>query len=326
MVANHGGDGVRGRPDNRMMKRLAKHRHRRNKGMLAVITFLTLNVNGNAQLLRPADINALPSKPADARIAYGSDPLQFADLRLPPGKGPHPVAIIIHGGCWVSNYADLQNTAAQADALRDAGVATWNIEYRRNDNPGGGWPGTFQDVARAADHLRQISGQYKLDLKRVVATGHSAGGHLALWLAARRRLPKSSELHTSDPLVLTGVVVNGGPGDLEAARMHMSSPCGSDVIAGLMGGTEADQPNRYAQGSPVRLLPLGVPQIFLTGEHDQVVPANFADDYGAKARAAGDTVQHEVIGGVGHHEYNAPRSAAFAAVKRAVLSLLQANK
>jgi acetyl esterase/lipase len=236
------------------------------------------------------------------------------------------VAIIIHGGCWVSKFADLQNTAAQADALRDAGIATRNIEYRRNDDPGGGWPGTFHDVARAADHLREIAGKYNLDLKRVVAMGHSAGGHLALWLAARARLPKTSELYSPRPLPIAGVVVNGGPGDLEAAREHMKSPCGSDVISALMGGGEQQVPQRYAQGSPVRLLPLGVPQIFLSGEHDQVVPANFADDYGAKARAAGDRVQHEVIAGAGHHEYNAPTSVAFPAVKRAVLSLLEPKK
>jgi len=291
-------------------------------GLIAML----LPAGSSAQLLRPGDIDKLPSKAADQRIAYGSEPLQFADLRLPPGKGPHPVAIILHGGCWVSKFADLQNTAAQADALRDAGVATWNVEYRRNDDPGGGWPGTFHDVARAADHLREIAGKYNLDLKRVVAVGHSAGGHLALWLAARGRLPKTSELYSPRPLALAGVVVNGGPGDLEAAREHMKSPCGSDVISALMGGTEKDVPQRYAQGSPVRLLPLGVPQIFLTGEHDQVVPANFADNYGAQARTAGDRVQHEVIGGAGHHEYNAPNSVAFPAVKRAVLLLLEPKK
>lgn len=304
-------------------------RGRRQWGVRSLTTALIamlLPLGGAAQLLRPADVNALPSKPADQRIAYGTDALQFADLRLPKSKGPHPVAIIIHGGCWVSQFADLQNTAAQADALRDAGVATWNIEYRRNDNPGGGWPGTFQDAGRAADHLREIAARYNLDLKRVVTVGHSAGGHLALWLAARARLPKTSELYSPKPLAIAGVVVNGGPGDLEAAREHMKSPCGGDVISGLMGGAEAQVPQRYAQGSPVRLLPLGVPQIFITGEHDQVVPANFADDYGAKARAAGDAVQHEVVGGVGHHEYNAPRTPAFAAVERAVLSLVQDKK
>lgn len=152
-----------------------------------------------AQYLNPSDVNALPSKPPDARIFYGRDPLQFGDLRLPKGSGPHPVAIVIHGGCWLSAMADLRNTAALADALRDNGVATWNIEYRREDSPGGGWPGTFQDVAHAADFLRQIALKYSLDLGRVVALGHSSGGHLALWLAARHRLPGDSECMQRSP-------------------------------------------------------------------------------------------------------------------------------
>jgi acetyl esterase/lipase len=99
------------------------------------------------QRLRPRDVDALPSKKADARIAYGADPLQFGELRLPAGSGPFPVGVVIHGGCWVSKFATLQNTSAMADALRDSGVATWNVEYRRLDNDGGGWPGTFADIA-----------------------------------------------------------------------------------------------------------------------------------------------------------------------------------
>lgn len=109
-----------------------------------------------AQRLRPRDIDRLPSRDADARISYDTrDPLQFGELRLPKGPGPFPVAIVIHGGCWVSKFATLQNTAALADGLRDAGVATWNVEYRRLDNPGGGWPGTFADVAAAAITFRR---------------------------------------------------------------------------------------------------------------------------------------------------------------------------
>ncbi len=106
----------------------------------------------------------------------------------------------MHGGCWVHGYAAAQNSAALADALRDAGLATWNVEYRRRDNPGGGWPGTFLDVAHAADSLRALASRYPLDLTRVVATGHSAGGQLALWLAARPKIPVGSPLHTANPL------------------------------------------------------------------------------------------------------------------------------
>lgn len=163
---------------------------RRLTAALIGVTSLAAVLAG--QGLRPADVNALPSRPADARVTYGADPLQFGDLRLPSGKGPFPVAVVIHGGCWVSTFATLQNTAAMADALRDAGIATWNVEYRRLDNPGGGWPGTFTDVGIAADHVRVLAKTYPLDLSRVLAVGHSAGGHLALWLAGRSAAPPSS--------------------------------------------------------------------------------------------------------------------------------------
>ena len=170
--------------------------------VLAVVT-LTAAVPP-AQRLRPADVDRLPSKPADTRIPYGSDPLQFGELRLPKGSGPFPLAVVIHGGCWVRTYATLQNTAALADSLRDAGIATWNIEYRRVDDPGGGWPGTFTDIADAIDLVRVIARDHPIDLSRVVTVGHSAGAHLALWAAARGRLAKDSQVYRGNPLPLRG--------------------------------------------------------------------------------------------------------------------------
>src|SRR5262245_22730068 len=182
-----------------------------------------------AQGLGPSDVDRLPSKPADARIKYGDDPLQFGDLRLPPGKGPFPVAIIVHGGCWVSAIANLQNTAALSDALRDAAVATWNVEYRRLGDPGGGWPNTLTDVAAAADHVRVLASKYPLNLEHVVAAGHSAGGHLALWLAARPRLSPKSALYRDNPLRLSAAIALGGPGDLRNFTTYGADICGSAV-------------------------------------------------------------------------------------------------
>lgn len=274
------------------------------------------------RFLRPAEVNALPSKPADRRIAYGPDSVQFADLRIPAGPGPHPVAIVVHGGCWVRAFATLQNTAALADALRDQGIASWNVEYRRIDHPGGGWPGTYRDVGAAADQLRLIAEEHHLDLSRVIALGHSAGGHLALWLAARPRLAPGAELATPAPLRLRGAISLGGPGDLAAFEPFDQEPCGRDVIAGLMGGKPAEVPGRYAQGSPAELLPLGVPQILVTGAEDRVVAARFGDAYAEAARSAGDSVQHLVVGEAAHHEYNAPGSPAWPAVLGAVRRLL----
>lgn len=272
--------------------------------------------------LRPADINALPSKPADARIHYGPDKMEFADLRLPRGPGPFPVAIVLHGGCWVSKFAGLQNTAALADALRDAGIATWNVEYRAEDNPGGGWPGTFADAARAADKLRDIAAQYSLDTTRVIAVGHSAGGHLALWLAARHRLPTSSPLYVEDPLQLRGVVILGGVADLAAFRDFGKTPCEGDVVGKLLGGGPDRVPGRYRQASPAEMLPLGVPQILIEGAEDETVPARFARAYAAAARRAGDKVRVIIVANSAHHEYNAPGAPPWPYIKQAVFSLL----
>jgi len=138
------------------------------------------------------EVLALPATPANARIAYGSAPTQFGELWVPPGPGPHPVAVVIHGGCWSAEYGEAHIRPVCA-ALARAGVAAWCLEYRRVGDEGGGWPGTFEDVARGADHLRAIAPAHGLDLQRVVAVGHSAGGHLALWLAGRAREERHRE-------------------------------------------------------------------------------------------------------------------------------------
>lgn len=151
-----------------------------------------------AELLKPREVDAIPAAPPDHTLAYGADPNQFAQLFLPQGRGPFPVAVVIHGGCW-KKFADLKNTVPMSDALRQAGVATWNIEYRRVDSEGGGWPGTYLDVAAAIDYLRTIAPKYQLDLNQVITVGHSAGGHLALWAAARQRLPEHSPLYRERP-------------------------------------------------------------------------------------------------------------------------------
>jgi acetyl esterase/lipase len=272
--------------------------------------------------MRPRDVDALPSKPPDTRIPYGKDDLQFGELRLPKGKGPFPVAVVIHGGCWVAKFASTQNTAALADALRDAGIATWNIEYRRADNPGGGWPGTFADIGAGTDLLRQVAKEHPLDLSRVVTVGHSAGGHLALWAAARSRLPKTSPLYTQSPLPLRAAIALGGPGDLRAFRAYDEKICGTEVIDQLMGGTPETVPDRYAQGSPSELLPLGVRQILIVGVNDGVMPPPEREMYAAKATKAGDRAEVMEVPG-GHFEVIAPTSAAWPTVRDTILAAFQ---
>ncbi len=275
-----------------------------------------------AQNLTVQDILKLPVPPADHRIAYGSGPLQFGDLRLPGGTGPYPVAIVIHGGCWRSKY-NLDHIASFCDALARSGVATWSLEYRRIGDPGGGWPGTFQDVARGTDHLRALVRGYSLDLSRVIAVGHSAGGHLALWLAARRRLSKDGPIYSADPLPLRGVISLAGVADLR--RAEADGVC-RDAVIQLLGGTAAKVSERFRQSSPIELLPLGVPQRLIHGVSDHTVPLDLVRQYETAARKSGDDVKLTVLEEAGHFELIAPRSSAWPTVEGAVLSLLGAEK
>jgi len=282
----------------------------------------TLNMASYAWHFSSADVAGLHSTLADQRIQYGASPSQFVDLRMPKSLGLHPVAIILHGGCWLSSAADLKNTAALADALRDNGFATWNVEYRSEDNRGGGWPGTFEDVATATDYLRKIHRSYALDLNRVIVIGHSAGGHLALWLAGRNHLSESSPLYHKNPLALRGVIALGGVTDLSLARKPAVKVCGTDVIGRLLGGNEEAIAQHYHEASPIELLPLKVPQILIYGTDDHVTPLEATDAYVTKAKKLGDKIQVTRIPGAAHQEYIVPHAVTWPAVLAAAQSLV----
>jgi len=182
-----------------------------------------MNCNGQPRL-NSNDILKLPSQPPAAKVSYGPASQQYAELRLPAGKGPFPVVVVIHGGCWIQ-YATTEYTSHLASALTKEGWATWNLEYRRAHEEGGAWPGTFLDTAHGIDALRNTAAKYPLDLNRVVAMGHSAGGQLALWAAGRTRIPPGSEIHTANPLPLRGVVSLAGIADMRAYAEHGPSDC-----------------------------------------------------------------------------------------------------
>ncbi len=277
------------------------------------------------RLMTPQDLTAVPARPADMRVEYGSDSNQFGELRIPAGRGPHPVVVLIHGGCFKAAYASLRDLAPMGDALKAQGVATWNVEYRRLGQPGGGWPGTYQDVGHAVDQLRALAETYRLDLNRVVFVGHSAGGHLAMWAASRSRIPPSSALYVKDPLKVRGVVDLAGPVDLSANIDGYEGLCKDTVITSLLGGTPATVPERYAQASPRRLLPVGVPQVLIVGQYEEFVPLALAQEYVAAARQAGDTVQLEVISGVGHFEIASPQASTWPRVRSSIRALLEST-
>ena len=273
----------------------------------------------DAQGVSFQDVLALPATPADARIAYGPGPQQFGELWLPRARGLHPVAIVVHGGCWRSQYGEAHVRPVCA-ALARAGIAAWCLEYRRLGDEGGGWPGTLEDVARGADHVRQLAQPHGLDLGRVVAVGHSAGGHLALWLAGRSRLPDADPRRGKDPLRLRGVVGLAPIPDL--ARAGGDQVCG-DSVPLLLGGLPDARPDRYAAASPSALLPLGVPQQLVHGREDRIVPIAMSERYVAMAREKGDTAGLVAIDGAGHFDLIAPTSKAWRQVEEAVLALLK---
>jgi acetyl esterase/lipase len=275
-----------------------------------------------AGLMTPASIDSLPRRAPDHHLAYGEDPKQYGELRVPPGRGPHPVVVLVHGGCFKAAYATAEYMAPMGDALKDEGIASWNIEYRRLGDPGGGWPGTYRDVGRGVDFLRTIAGQYDLDLSRVVVVGHSAGGHLAMWAAGRSRVPKESPLHSADPLPLRGAVDLAGPVDMSAHIAEYEQLCRDSVITSLLGGTPATRPERYAQASPIKLLPYGLPQVLVLGTYEEFVPMPLMRAYADAARAAGDSVRVVLVPGAGHFEIASPRSFAWPPVNRAIRALL----
>ncbi|HZF38529.1 MAG TPA: alpha/beta hydrolase [Blastocatellia bacterium] len=289
---------------------------------LALAAIAALAIVRATQEQSSRDILTRAARPADHRISYGPNEFQFGELRLPKGAkgdGPHPVAIVIHGGCWMSEYG-LSYMGHLSDALAEAGVATWSVEYRRVGNQGGGWPGTFEDVSRAADHLRKIAKNYHLDLDRVIAVGHSAGGHLALWLAARKNFPKDSHLYSADPLPLRGVVSLAGITDLRRA----GTACDANVPQ-LMGGSATDKTTIYNQASPIELLPLGVPSTIVQGASDTIIPLEMAKEYADAAKKKGDDAKLVVIEKAGHFEIVDPQSFAWEVVRNEVLALLKVN-
>jgi len=245
------------------------------------------------------EILTLAPPKADARIPYGKDPLQFGDLRLPTGPGPHPLVIFIHGGYWRAAY-NLDHAGHICAALTRAGAATWSLEYRRIGDPAGGWPGTLDDIVHGAEFIKRIAPRYRLDLHRMVAAGHSAGGQLVLWLAAQMAVD------------LRGVVPLAGVTDLRRAWALQLS---GGVVRQFLGGTPDQVPQRYASTSPIELLPISVPQRLLHGTADDVVPFEMSERFAEKSHNA----KLVLLKGAGHFELIDPRAREWETVRKNIL-------
>lgn len=253
----------------------------------------------------PQDILDLPPPPADVRLAYGTDPNQFGELRLPKTKPPFPVVMNIHGGYWRAKY-DLAHAGHLCAALTAKGLATWNLEYRRVGNDGGGWPGTFEDIVNGYRFLPQISKRYNLDTNRLIVMGHSAGGQLALCLAAHERSVKNA-------VSLAGVV------DLQKAwELHLSN----NAVVEFLGGKPDEVPDHYREADPMQLEIPKASQWLIHGKQDDIVPPEFSRNYVERKKKRSENVHLLEIENAGHFELIDPRSAAWKEVEQTVLGLV----
>jgi acetyl esterase/lipase len=249
------------------------------------------------------NILSTPQPPPDERVAYGADPNQFLEVRLPRTKGPHSVLLNVHGGFWRAKY-DLTHAGHLCEALRAAGVATFNLEYRRLGNDGGGWPGTFEDIRSAYRLVRQEQYRFHLDLDHLVVMGHSAGAQLAFCLAAH-------EPSVRRAISLAGVV------DLKkGVALHLSN----DAVAEFLGGKPDAVPEHYREADPMEL---GIPQTrqwLLHGSEDDTVPPEFSRDYALQKKKAGESAKWLEIPQAGHFDLIDPASEAFREVTSTVLT------
>jgi acetyl esterase/lipase len=246
---------------------------------------------------------------ADQTVHYGPAPSQVAELFLPKAKGPHPVVVLLHGGCFLKQYEGFAQTSGLAADLAGRGYAVWNVEYRKLGEAGAGYPGTFQDVATAVDRLRVEAPKYGLDLKRVIAVGHSAGGHLALWAAGRGRIPAASPLHAADPLKIGAVISLAGIGDLKGQGKVFALPCGDDTLDRLL--DTAHRPQPFADTSPAELLPSGAKVVMVHGVFDPVMPPYTGRDYALHVRKAGDAADWVTIPNAAHFDLVIPTTPAW---------------
>jgi acetyl esterase/lipase len=289
-------------------------------GAVSVAVFLFAK-DSMAGPLALHDYLALNGPEPTMRFSYGGGAAsQFVELFEPVGTGPFPVVFLVHGGCWSSKYAGIVQMRSMAGAMAAQGIAVWNVEYRRVDEPGGGYPGTYQDVATALDLLRSSAASHRLDLDRIVVVGHSAGGHLVQWLAGRVLLPKSSVLYQENPMRIRQVIALGSIGDLRNRLESDGTICGVPIDE-LIGHTSAARPDPYSDTSPAEMMPNGSHTLLINGEFDTVSPPPTAVQYATRAARVGDQVETVILRGASHYDEVAATSPAW----RMVLPLIRSS-
>ena len=249
------------------------------------------------------DLQSRPQPKPDATVTYGADALQLVDVWRPSGKGPHPAVIMIHGGCWQTSVAERDIMNWIADDLRKAGVGVWNIEYRGVDR-GGGYPGTYEDVGMAADMFAARRSEYGFAGDGpVIAIGHSAGGHLALWLARRSALANGDALRGSNPVKLDLAISQGGLPDLRAQTDLPDHGCGNESASAMAKG-------EFARVSPPEMPKGSARELQFNNDLDGIAPPSFGKAYGAEMV----TTPNE-----GHVELIAPGSVSWGKQRAVIL-------
>lgn len=298
--------------------------------MLATLAFAVMSVSSVASAAAdPVELKTfmgLPRPAPTAVLQYGTAASQAVDLFLPDGDGPHPVVILIHGGCWrnlpAAGREQLRHIGGE---MAKQGIAVWSVGYRRADEAGGGYPGTFQDVGAAIDRIRSEAARYHLDLSRTVVVGHSAGGHLALWASVRDQLPAGSPLHNADAFIPRSVISLAGVGDLKAFARFVPILCGPGIIERL--APETASANPYAEISPAELPPPRGRVVMISGVLDRLVPPYVADDYARAMRQKHATpVELVDIPGAGHFDLVTPGTAAWEEVRARIATALGAAR
>jgi acetyl esterase/lipase len=271
-----------------------------------------------------ASFIALPRPIPTLEVRYGAAPSQAVDVFLPSGSGPHPVAVLIHGGCWKNiKGAGREQLRHLGPELTRHGIAVWSIGYRRADEPGGGYPGTFQDVAQAIDRLRADAERYSFDLSRTVLVGHSAGGHLALWAAARPHLLPESPLYDPTPFVPGEVISLAGIGDLKAFAPFVPLICGPGILERLTTTSSGGSGEVYGEISPAAQPSPRAHVVMISGVLDRLVPPYVAHDYARALRTQGGTSAELLnIPEAGHFDLVTPDTPAWAEVSGRVKAAL----
>jgi acetyl esterase/lipase len=269
------------------------------------------------------DILSRPVLPADHRIHYGAGPCQFGDLWLPQTRPGSllPLVVFYHGGWWKSQY-DLGYAGYLCAALKQEGIASWSVEYRRVGVTGGGWPATFQDAGAGYDFAATLAKNYPLDLTRVVTMGHSAGAHLAFWVAGRHHIDPGSEIYEPRPQVpLHGAISLAGAVDLRLTidlSGYFTFAHDKHEVYALMGGSPLDLPDRYKAGNPGDLLPFHLPQFLLQGTADDQIPPELPSRWVDRSRHLGDTATVTMISSADHFDLLDPESRAWGVVRDSI--------